>query len=74
MNDKDCTKCVFAVRDQIVDKDNKPVVGQYQFTCKRVPPSCFTVPGPGPGQFKIASAFPVVALGMYCAMYESMTD
>lgn len=72
MNDKDCTKCIFAVRDQIVDPNNQPVVGQYQFTCKRVPPSCFTVPGNAPGQFKIASAFPVVALGMYCAMYEAM--
>ena len=71
MNDKDCTQCAFSVRDQIVDADNKPVVGQYQFTCKRVPPSVFPVPG-APGQFKLASAFPVVALGMYCAMYEAL--
>jgi hypothetical protein len=70
MNEKDCTQCVFAVRDQIVDPQNKPVVGQYQFTCKRVPPSVFPIPG-GQGQFKLASAFPVVALGMYCAMYET---
>ncbi len=70
MNEKDCTNCVFAVRDQIVDGDNKPVVGQYQFTCKRVPPSCLAIPT-GPGQFKLASAFPVVTLGMYCAMFEA---
>jgi len=72
MTGADCTKCKWATRDQVVDAQNKPVVGEYQYMCKRMPPSVFALYNPD-GSFKLASAFPVVALGMYCSMYEGPT-
>jgi len=65
----DCTNCRWNARDQIIDEQKKPIVGQYQYTCHRFPPSAFMVPGPA-GSYRLASAFPVVTAGMVCSLHD----
>ena len=66
--DNNCTLCKYAQRNQVVDKDGKPVVGQYQHHCLRFPPSAFAVPN-AQGMV-LASAFPVVTVEQVCSLYE----
>lgn len=66
---RDCTTCKWHHCEQVADAQGKAIIGNYQYTCHRFPPSAFMVPGPG-GTFQLASAFPVVTSGMVCSLHE----
>lgn len=65
----DCTNCRFTTKEQLVDERQNAIVGQFQYTCRRFPPSAFAIPHQH--GFKLASAFPVVSEGMVCSLHQS---
>jgi hypothetical protein len=69
MDENNCTQCRYTQRDQIIGNDGSAVIGKYQFSCHRFPPSAFTVPISG-GGFSLASAFPVVTDQHICSLFE----
>lgn len=65
---ENCTQCAYAKKTQLADKDQKPIIGQYQYNCHRFPPSAFMVPT-NQG-VTIGSAFPVVNESQVCSLFE----
>ena len=66
---RDCTTCKWHNCEQLADAQGKPIIGEYQYTCHRFPPSALMVPGPD-RSYRLASAFPVVTHGMVCSLHE----
>lgn len=63
-----CNDCNYATKKQIVDDQQKPVIGKFQYQCRRFPPSAFVVPSPA--GFNLASAYPVVTGMDPCSLFE----
>lgn len=66
-----CLDCRFIHTLQIVDAQNKPVIGQKTFTCRRFPPTPIITPGPN-NTVTMGSQFPPVGKGIKCAEFSSV--
>lgn len=66
---RECTNCKWTQKAQLADPQGKPIIGEFQYTCHRFPPSALMVPGPN-NTFQLASAFPAVTDGMVCSLHE----
>lgn len=67
-----CPECIFVRKEQVVDNNRKPVVGQYRFSCFRFPPTAILQMTPQ-GMMH-GSAFPTVTAENYCAEFDDGSD
>jgi hypothetical protein len=65
----DCTNCKWVNREQLTDAKGAAMVGQYQYCCRRFPPTAMLLPLTG-GGFNLGCAFPVVGKGILCSLHE----
>lgn len=67
--ERNCTLCYNAVREQQYDHKGEPLVGQYLYSCRLMPPVPILIPT-GPQSANLSAQFPHVNASCVCAQFD----